>query len=89
MSELLNSPRFVRRVSWAAALLLVAGVVAFTIAYLGNTGESQETALANQPAAVADPVQRTVPLSREARIVAGEFILSAVQRDVPDAQLRK
>jgi hypothetical protein len=89
-SDRINSPRFVRRVSWAAALVLVAGIVAFTVAYVGNTGESTETPLSNQPAPNANQTKRaTVPLDGQARVVAGQFILTAVQRDVPVAQLRK
>jgi hypothetical protein len=89
-SERINSPRFVRRVSWVAGLVLVAGVVAFAVVFIGNTGESRETPLSNQPAPNANQVKRpTVPLDQAARTVAGEFILTAVQRDVPSAELRK
>ena len=86
----LNSPRFVKRVTWAAALVFVAGVVAFTVAYFGNTAESQNVPVrANEPAQGVQTQQKTVPVDRKARVVAGEFILTAVQRDVPDTQLRK
>jgi hypothetical protein len=90
-TERMNSPRFVKRVSWVAALIFVAGVVAFTIAYFGNTADSTETPVrVNEPAPNANPGTReTVSLDRQARVVAGQFILWAVQRDVPDAQLRK
>jgi hypothetical protein len=89
-SERLNSPRFVRRISWVAALVFVAGVVAFTVAYFGNTADTEEVPVqANQPAAQVQPERPTVPVDSKARVVAGEFILTAVQRDVPRAQLRK
>lgn len=89
-SERLNSPRFVRRITWFAALVFVAGVVAFTIAYFGNTADSEETPIrASEPAQGVQAPRRTVPLDRQARVVAGEFILTAVQRDVPKAQLEK
>jgi hypothetical protein len=90
-SERLNSPRFVKRVSWVAALIFVAGLVAFTIARFGNTADSKETAVrVNEPAPNANADTReTVALAKQARVVAGNFILWAVQRDLPDAQLRK
>ena len=90
-TERLNSPRFVKRVSWVAALIFVAGVVAFTIAYFGNTADDNSTAVrVNEPAPNAGGSTReTVALDRKARVVAGQFILWAVQRDVPAAQLRK
>jgi hypothetical protein len=90
-TERLNSPRFVKRVTWVAALIFVAGAVAFTIAWFGNTADSSETPVrVNEPAPNASSSTReTVALDRKARVVAGQFILWAVQRDVPDAQLRK
>ena len=89
MTELLSSPRFVRRASWIAGLVLLAGLVAFTVAYIGNTGDTVDT-----PVRVGDPVpnptgsqsEQAVPLDRQARVVAGEFVLSAVTReDLPKA----
>ena len=74
---------------WGSALVLVAGVVAVTIAYFGNTAESRDTPLSNQPAQGVETQAPTVALDTRARVVAGEFILTAVQRDVPRAQLRK
>ena len=89
-TERLNSPRFVRRITWGAALVFVAGVVAFAIAYFGNTADSTDTPVRlNEPAQGVQPTRRTVPLDRAARVVAGEFILTAVQRDVPKAQLEQ
>jgi hypothetical protein len=89
-TERLNSPRFVRRLTWIAALVFAAGVVAFAIAYLGNTAESQQVPVRpNEPAQGVQPKRKTVPLDRKARVVAGEFILTAVQRDVPAAQLHE
>ena len=63
-----------------AGLVLTAGVVAFTVAYFGDTGTSQETPLSNKPAQVFTP-RKQVPLDEEARRVAGRFILTAVARE--------
>ena len=60
--------------------MLTAGVVAFTVAYFGDTGTSQETPLSNKPAQVFTP-RKQVPLDKEARRVAGRFILTAVARE--------
>jgi hypothetical protein len=84
MTELLSSPKFVRRVSWIAGLVLVAGIVAFVVAWVGNTGDTTNTPVrASEPVPnpSAPQAQRAVPLDRQARVVAGEFILSAVTRE--------
>ena len=74
------SARTHRQVSLLAGLVLTAGVVAFTVAYFGDTGTSQETPLSNKPAQVFTP-RKQVPLDKEARRVAGRFILTAVARE--------
>jgi hypothetical protein len=89
LSERIGSPRFVRRVTMVAALVLIAGIVAFTIAFFGNTAEDESTpvqpaagqAAAQPSAAGAEENQRAVPLDTKAREVAGRFILSAVTRE--------
>jgi hypothetical protein len=63
----------------ASLLLLVAGVVAVTVAWVGDTGTSQERPVSEQPAQVFTP-RKQVPLEPEARRVAGRFILTAVAR---------
>jgi len=73
------SARTHRQISLLAGLVLTAGVVAFTVAYFGDTGASQETPLSNTPAQVFTP-RKQVPLDQEARRVAGRFILTAVAR---------
>jgi hypothetical protein len=86
MSALLSSPRFVRRASWLAGLVLLAGVVAFGVAYFGDSGSGS----ANTPLRPNEPVPnptpttapaRSVPLPKAARVVAGEFVLTAVTRE--------
>ena len=74
------SARAQRQVSLLAGLVLTGGVVAFTVAYFGNTGTSQEVPLSIQPAQVFTP-RKQVPLDKEARRVAGKFILTAVARE--------
>lgn len=69
-----------RQVSLVSALVLIAGVVAFTVAYFGDTGTSQETPLSDAPAQVFTP-RKQIPLEKEARRVAGRFILTAVARE--------
>ena len=63
----------------ASLLLLVAGVVAVTVAWVGDTGTSQERPVSDEPAQVFTP-RKQVPLEPEARRVAGRFILTAVAR---------
>ena len=63
-----------------SGLILVAGVVAFTVTWIGDTGTSEETPLSNKPAQIFTP-RKQVPLDVEARKVAGRFILTAVARE--------
>jgi hypothetical protein len=75
----LASPRNQRRLLWVSAFILAAGIAAVLIVFVRNTGKSVQAPFTNQP------VQRVVkekqlPLSKEARDVAGRFILTAVQR---------
>ena len=74
------SPTTRRSLTLLSGLILVAGVVAFTVAWVGDTGTSQETPLSNEPAQTFTP-RKQVPLDVEARRVAGRFILTAVARE--------
>jgi hypothetical protein len=92
MSELLTSPRFVRRVSWVAAFVFVAGVIAFTIAWFGDSGnttldESRSAAPSATPA--SEEQGNAVPVSPDARRVAGQFILWAVSTNRNEKDLAK
>ena len=86
-SDRWSSPRFVRRLTTGAGLIFIAGVVAFAITFFGNTADEEPTvvpaaARASQPDSTSPPAaQRAVPLESKARVVAGEFILSAVTRE--------
>ena len=68
----------------ASALVLVAGVLAFLIAYdvggIRNTAEVNNPQPSNEPAQVVAPKQPTVPLNRQAANVAIRFIETAVAR---------
>ena len=74
------SPSTRRSITLLSGLILVAGVVAFSVAWIGDTGTSQEAPLSNEPAQLFTP-RKQVPLDVEARKVAGRFILTAVARE--------
>ena len=69
-----------RSITLLSGLILVAGVVAFAVAWIGDTGTSQETPLSNEPAQLFTP-RKQVPLDSAARQVAGRFIQTAVARE--------
>ena len=66
---------------WISVLILVAGGVAFTIAHFGtNTAKPLTSSGAPQgPVQVVKP-NVTAPVPKAAKLVAGKFILTAVQR---------
>jgi hypothetical protein len=69
-----------RRTIFAVSLLvLVAGVAAATIAFFGNTGKSLESPKSNEAANIFTQ-RKQIPLDKDARRVAGRFILTAVAR---------
>ena len=69
-----GSQRLQRWLPWIAGVVLAAGVAAFAVAVFRDEDEPRS----------ADP--RTTPLPRQARTVAGRFILTAVTRkDLPAA----
>lgn len=69
-----------RRTIFAVSLLiLVAGGAAATIAFFGNTGTSLESAKSSEPASIFTQ-RKQIPLEKDARRVAGRFILTAVAR---------
>ncbi|HUQ23768.1 MAG TPA: hypothetical protein VM049_12230 [Gaiellaceae bacterium] len=73
------SPPTRRSLSLLSGLILVAGVVAVAVAWVGDTGRSQATPPSSEPAQIFTP-RKQVPLDVEARKVAGRFILTAVAR---------
>jgi hypothetical protein len=65
---------------WVSALVLVAGIVTFLLVFFRNTAKPEEST----PLTPANPsqvaAQKNVPVQKQARLVAGRFILTAVQR---------
>jgi hypothetical protein len=68
----------------ASGIVLIAGVLAFLIAYdvggIRNTAEVNNPQPSNQPARQVEPTPKTVPLNRQAANVAIRFIDTAVAR---------
>ena len=80
LTSTLQSPRFRRTLPWISGLVLVAGVIAFSIAYFGNTGKKfQIEPTGNRPAQVVKTLPN-VPVDPKARRVAGEFLVNAMTR---------
>jgi len=66
---------------WFSALILVAGVVAFTIVHFGtNTAKPLTSSGAPSGPVQAVVPEKRVPVPKAAKVVAGKFILTAVQR---------
>ena len=88
MIERFQSPRFARTALWASALILIAGVVAFVTVRIGNDDAKPAAVPTNtvDDGTAFDPGPSTTPpkesdVPKEAREVAGEFILAAAGRE--------
>lgn len=70
-----------RALPWVAGFVLLAGIVAFSVAYLGR-GDSSSTAQAQAPATPVAEVERrkSVPFDPKARQVVADFLTTAVPR---------
>jgi hypothetical protein len=80
-ARLKRARRFARMAPWISALVLVAGIVTFLLVFFRNTAKPEATATPLTPAKPAQVAsQKNVPVQKEARQVAGRFILTAVQR---------
>src|SRR5437870_4017395 len=76
----LNSRRARFWLPWVSGLVLLAGIIAALVAFVGNTGHSQALPLRTTPPQIE--VQPTkAPLTSAARLVAGRFIQTAVARN--------
>ena len=80
IGEILSSPRRRRTLLWAVVLVAAVTVVTVLAASQGNTGKSVVTPVTKEPAKVLPKEAKKAPLTREARIVAGTSILTAVAR---------
>jgi hypothetical protein len=80
-ARLKTSRRLARLAPWISGLVLVAGIVAFLIVYYGNTApkENVNPAPGFKPS-VVKTTTKNVPVPKAAKLVAGRFILTAVQR---------
>jgi hypothetical protein len=84
-SSRLSSPRSQRRLLWLSALVLAAGIAGVLIVFLHNTGHKLNAPISTTPADIVK-VPKRVPLEQGARLVAGRFVLTAVQRkNLPEA----
>jgi hypothetical protein len=86
--ERFTSPGFQRTALWASALVLIAGVVAFVTVRVGGDDEPQQAATPTSTidGTDFDPGSSKAPakegdVPKEAREVAGEFILAAAGRE--------
>lgn len=75
-----SRPRWQRLLPWFAGLVLLAGVAAALVKLVPNTSGSNDRSATPNPTIVPRTPPKTVPLAKEARLVAGRFILTAVQR---------
>jgi hypothetical protein len=75
----LTSPRNQRYLLWISGFVLAAGIAAVLIVFLRDTGHSESSPFSTKPVdTVTTP--KKVTLEPAARVVAGRFILTAVQR---------
>jgi hypothetical protein len=86
MKDRLKSPGVLRALTWASALILIAGVAAFFTVYIGSGDNSMKTAVVNDGKTVPDELPATTAPTVEdvpaaARTAAAEFIVGAVARD--------
>jgi hypothetical protein len=76
----LSSPRTQRWLLWIGGFVLAAGIAAVLIVFFRDTGTNTPEVFKNEPPTKVAPKPKTVPLEPAVRRVAGDFILTAVQR---------
>jgi hypothetical protein len=72
--------RVTKTLPYVAALVLVAGGIAFLIAYFGNTSNVTHPNTARGPGIDASKTLPNVPVPQSAKTVAAKFVLSAMTR---------
>jgi hypothetical protein len=75
----LASRRFGRWFPWLAAAVLVAGVIAFSVAYFGGNSTTESSAPTGPPIALPKP-PKNIPFPAAAWRVAQQFLNTAVAR---------
>jgi hypothetical protein len=80
LGSTLQSPRFQRRLSLVAAVVLAAGIVAFVSAEIGNRGDVEPVARQGVGVRDVSKVPASKKLDPKAKRAAQEFILTAVAR---------
>jgi hypothetical protein len=75
----LSSPRAQRRLLWLGGSAVAVAVAVGLVAVVGDTGTNTTEVISDEPAVVVNGGPKA-PLPREARRVAGEFILTTVTR---------
>jgi hypothetical protein len=79
ISSRLGTRRTQRWLLWTSALVLAAGIAAVLIVFVRNTGSSVQAPFSTTPVDVVTTPKKA-PLPKDARLVAGRFVLTAVQR---------
>ena len=72
--------RFTRALPYLAALIFVAGGIAFLIAYYGNTSDIKHPGTRPGKPVDASKIAPTVPVPKGAKTVAAKYILAAMTR---------
>ena len=75
----LSSPKAQRRLLWIGSFVVAVGVAIAVVVIVGDTGTARPEVIEQEPAVIVNEGPKA-PLPREARKVAGEFILTAVNR---------
>jgi hypothetical protein len=75
----LSSPRSQNRLLWISAIVLAAGIAGVLITFLRDTGTKEKQVFSDKPVQTVQ-TPKAVKLEPDVRKVAGEFILTAVQR---------